>query len=99
MSAGVPERAPAVDLEELVAAEPPPCEVVLVFGCTCGRGCPEIERACGRPSVAVVEATCPACGIQRLWVCQDCVDRHVDASDIPRVCECGAPVALKVTSS
>lgn len=98
MSAAVAEQADAGDLDELAAAEPPPCQLVLVLGCTCGRGCPEIERACGRPSVAVVDATCPACGIQRVWVCQECVEL-LPTLFIPRVCECGAPVALKVTSS
>lgn len=100
MSAGVLEQAPAVDLEELVAAEPPPCEVVFILGCTCGRGCPEVERACGKPSVAVVEVICPVHGTNRMWMCQQCVEHASEhAVDIPRVCQCGAPVALRVVSS
>jgi hypothetical protein len=100
VSGGVLERPDALDLEELIAQEPPPCQVVLVMGCRCGKRCrDDVERPCGRPSVAVVEVTCPVHGTHRMWMCRRCVDSHVGEVQVPRVCGCGAPVELRVTSS
>lgn len=57
------------DLDEMLAAELPPCEVRRASGATTPEGHRRAAVSCRAPSVAVLTLACPRCGPWRRAAC------------------------------